>query len=475
MATPEVQLQEDGRTILVTFYAALRAVKFYPLDNETVQKALADLHSAVTTVISREGLVDFRVVGDFFFLNESRLRLDLRNFSTFGAVAQAFRTHGIGEMHVDRGIATGEWAAFLSLLLREPAEPDPYEGFTRQMAGTRIRHIDVEPEREIEPLDLEEAALEGAKRTYTFSVQMARDVLSDVRIGRAVNVRKVKRAVQTIVDQVLTNEPSMVAMTHLRDFDEYTFTHSVNVCIFSVVIGQRLGLEKLDLYELGLGALFHDVGKMRIPEDVLNKPEGLNEEEWEMMKEHPTDGLLELFHLHGFNDVPYRQMLMAYEHHMKTNLQGYPTSRRPRKLSLFSLIVSVADAFDAGTSVRSYQYRPWPPDAVLREMRENPKRGFSPIVVKALITATGIYPVGTLVILDSYEMGVVTRANPDPKKLHQPEIKVLSDGMGTPLTTPVTVRLDEVDEATGELKRSIIKTADPNRYGIQVADYVTTT
>lgn len=475
MTNPDLQLQEDGRRILVLLYAALRAVKFYPLDNDTVQKAIGELHSAVRTLIAREGLMDFRVVGDFFFLNEIRLRLDLRNFSTFGSVAQTLHRHGVGEVHVEAGVERAEWAAFLSILLRDPAEEDPFEAVVRRMMGTTIRRVSVEPERDVEPLDLEEAALEGAKRTYAFSVQMARDVLTDVRIGRAVNVRKVKRAVQTIVDQVLTNEPSMVAMTHLRDFDEYTFTHSVNVCIFSVVIGQRLGLEKLDLYELGLGALFHDVGKMRVPEEVLNKPEGLDEREWALMKEHPTDGLLQLFQLHGFNDVPFRQMLMAYEHHMKMDLRGYPRNRRPRKPTLFSMIVSVADGFDAGTSQRSYQYRPWPPDAVLREMRENPKRGFHPLIVKALITATGIYPVGTLVILDSYEMGVVTRANPDPKKLHQPEIKILSDDMGTPLAVPRSVRLDEVDEVTGDLKRSIIKTADPNRYGIQVADYVTVT
>jgi HD-GYP domain-containing protein (c-di-GMP phosphodiesterase class II) len=111
---------------------------------------------------------------------------------------------------------------------------------------------------------------------------MAREVLTDVRIGKAVNVRKVKRAVQSIVDQVLSDEPSIVAMTTLREFDEYTFTHSVNVCIFSVVIGQRIGLEKSHLYELGLGALFHDVGKSRVDEAVLNKAQKLSPAEWEI-------------------------------------------------------------------------------------------------------------------------------------------------------------------------------------------------
>jgi len=466
-------LQDEGRRVLVTLYAALRAVRFYPVDNETVQRALADLHQAVEDVLRKEEGMSFRTVGEFFFLNEVRLRLDLRNFSTFGAVARALQQHGIGEVVVAPGMAREEWIPFLSLLLRAPGEEDPYEAFLEGLEATPVRHLTTEAEREVRDLDLDEEAMEGARRTYAQSVQTAKEVLTDIRIGRAVNVRKVKRAVQTIVDQVLNNEPSIIAMTHLREFDEYTFTHSVNVCIFSVVIGQRIGLERRQLYELGLGALFHDVGKMRLDTEVLNKAGALDENEWIAMKEHPSDGLLELFHLHGFADIPYRQMLMAYEHHMKVDLSGYPVSRRPRELSLFSRIVGVADAFDAGTSKRSYQFRPWPPDAVLREMRDNPARGFDKVLVKALITATGVYPIGTLVVLDTYELAVVSRANTVPERLHQPEVKILSDPMGVPVARPYVVRLDEVDPSTGQLRRSIIKTANPVRYGIDVASFVT--
>ncbi len=466
-------VQDRGRRVLVALYAALRAVRFYPVDNETVQRALEDLHRTVEEVLQADEGMSFRTVGEFFFLNEVRLRLDLRNFSTFGAVARALQQHGIGEVEVLPGMERSEWTPFLSLLLRAPAGEDPYETFLEGLAGTPVQHLRTQPEQEVRDLDLEEESMEGARRTYAQSVQTAKEVLTDIRIGKAVNVRKVKRAVQSIVDQVLANEPSIVAMTHLREFDEYTFTHSVNVCIFSVVIGQRLGLERRQLYELGLGALFHDVGKMRVEFRILNKTGALDEEEWGAMKEHPTDGLLQLFQLHGFNEIPYRQMLMAYEHHMKTDLSGYPTTRRARALSLYSRIVAVADAFDAGTSRRSYQFRPWPPDAVLREMRDNPARGFDRVIVKALISATGVYPVGTLVVLDTYELAVVTRANPNIERLHQPEVKILSDPMGVPVARPYAVRLDALDPDSGRPRRSIIKTADPTRYGIQVSDFVT--
>jgi HD-GYP domain-containing protein (c-di-GMP phosphodiesterase class II) len=454
-------------------YGALRALKFYPLENDVVQQALEEVHGITSVILAREGLVELKVLGDFFFLNEARLRLDLRNFSTFGSFARALREHKVGQVVVDRGVQPQEWAPFLLLLLR-PADVDqPFETFAQRLSQAPVARIDVRPEREVNQVDFESEAMEGAKRTYAYSVQMAREVLSDVRIGKAVNVRRVKRAVQSIVDQVLSDEPSIVAMTTLREFDEYTFTHSVNVCIFSVVIGQRIGLEKshLYLYELGLGALFHDVGKSRVDEAVLNKAQKLSPAEWEILQEHPTDGLLELFRLHGFQDVPYRQMLIAYEHHMK-KAGGYPKNRRAREPGLFSRIVAVADAFDAGTSVRSYQYRPWPPDQVLREMRDKPERGFDPALVKALITATGVYPVGTLVILDTFELAVVTKANPDPKRAHQPEVKIISDPKGVTLAVPEVAVLDQLDPSTGRPRRTVIKTADAARYGIRVADYV---
>jgi HD-GYP domain-containing protein (c-di-GMP phosphodiesterase class II) len=474
VAASPTSTQDSGRKLLAAIYGGMRALKLYPLENEVVQQSLADLHGLVgAAAADRGGAVEIRMMGDFFFLNETRLRLDLRNFSTFGSLALALRGHGVGEIVVDPQVASTEWAPFLTLFLRPPDAGDPFDGFLNRLAATRVQRISVRPEREAPPLDLKGEAMEGAKRTYAYSVQAARDALSDVRIGRAVNVGKVKRAVQGIVDQVLTNEPCILAMTTLREFDEYTFTHSVNVCIFSVVIGQRLGLGKAQLYELGFGALFHDVGKTRIGGEVVNKEDSLTDAEWEILREHPTEGLLEIFQMQGFLDIPYRQMLIAYEHHMKTDLTGYPPIRRPREIGLFSRIVAVADGFDAGTSVRSYQYKPWTPDAVLREMRDNPKRGFDPLLVKALMTATGVYPVGTLVILDTFELAVVTRANPDPARPHQPEVKILADSMGMPLAEPRVVSLDEVNPSTGEARRTIIKTADANRHQIDVAAYVT--
>jgi HD-GYP domain-containing protein (c-di-GMP phosphodiesterase class II) len=363
----------------------------------------------------------------------------------------------------------------MSLLLQDgDGSEAAYERFLKRFKDTGVANIAIDAMRgveEPEDTDDEDRQKEAAKLTYFQSVHVAKEVMGDMRLGRAVNLRRVKRAVQSIVDQVLNNETSMLGMTALRDYDEYTFTHSVNVSIISVIIGQKLALTKVQLYELGLGALFHDLGKQRIDPAVINKPSGLNEEEWAQMQRHPTEGLLALFGMRGMAEVPYRAMLLAYEHHMKTDLTGYPRNLRPRKPTLFSNIVAVADGFDAATSKRSYQQQPWGADEVLREMRENPRRGYDPLLVKALINVTGVFPVGTLAILDTHEMAVVTKRHPDPTKVHQPLVKIISDSGGSMLAEPIEADLSEVDPATGGAKRAVIKTTDPDRYGIRISDY----
>jgi HD-GYP domain-containing protein (c-di-GMP phosphodiesterase class II) len=450
-------LQPMGRTLVHAIYTAAQSLKLYPLENATVQKALDELFNICRRLLDREGILDLKLVGDFIFLNDARLRLDLYDYLAFSYVAALLHKHWIGEVEFEAALTRDDLAPLISSMLQDAAAEDvAFERFYERLVASHAKHIRVEPGKGIE---------------VDQSVHVAKEVLTDMRLGRAVNLRRVKRAVQSIVDQVLNNETSIVGMTTLRDYDEYTFTHSVNVCIFSVVIGQKLGLSKLQMYELGLGALFHDIGKQRIDAAVTNKTGPLNEQEWRLMQQHPTEGLLALFSMRGLSEAPYRPMLQAYEHHMKIDLTGYPKSRRPRDPTLFSRIVAVADGFDAATSKRSYQSQPWPPDEVMREMRENPNRGYDQLLVKAFINVTGVFPPGTLCILDTQELAVVIARNPDPQRVHQPIVKILSNALGAMIAEPVTVDLSELDPATGQPVRTILKTTDADRYGIKVSSY----
>jgi len=263
----------------------------------------------------------------------------------------------------------------------------------------------------------------------------------------------------------------LMGLTTIRDYDEYTFTHSVNVCIFAVALGKKLGFSKLQLYDLGMTALLHDVGKARVPVEILNKTTGLDEGEWKLMQAHPWLGALTLFGLRGYDEIPYRSILVAYEHHMKQDLTGYPRSVRPRNLGLFSRIVSVADGFDAATTRRSYQTVPIEPDQVLREMWENPKRGYDTVLVKALINLIGVYPVGTCVILDTFEVAIVAATNPEPTQLNRPLVRLVISSEGAAIPPPGTpVNLAERD-GNGAYVRSIVKVTNPSRYGLTVGDY----
>jgi HD-GYP domain-containing protein (c-di-GMP phosphodiesterase class II) len=299
---------------------------------------------------------------------------------------------------------------------------------------------------------------------------VTKDLMTSVRMGRSPNVKKIKRVVQGIVDQLLNEETSLIGLTTIRDYDEYTFTHSVNVCIFSVALGKRLGFNKLQLYDLGMAALFHDIGKSRVPSEEINKTTGQDEDEWRLIAAHPWMGALALFQLLGQQDLPYRAMVVAHEHHMKMDLTGYPRPIRPRTMSMFSKIVAVADGFDAATSRRSYQTVPLNPAQVLQEMRDNPRRGMDPVVVKAFINLTGIYPVGTLVVLDTFELGLVHAVNPIPEMLSRPIVRVISDAQANLVHPGTLVDLAEQLE-DGMYLRTIIKTENPERYGIRVGDY----
>ena len=467
-------IRHSGRVFLLAFYAALRALKLYPVENATVQRSLDELQSAALTLLEREPELELRLSGDFLFINTTRLRLELDNFAAFSNLLALLRAFEIGVFRTLPGVERREWQAVLSILLSVSSDTsvqDRYTALVERLGQAGAPHLDFEPYSEgHEALSAQESR-EMAKRTYSQGVAVTKEVVNSIRLGRTSNVKKVKRAVQMIVDQVLTNELSIMGLTTLRDYDEYTFTHSVNVCIFAVALGRRIGLTKLQLYDLGMTALLHDIGKAKVPIEILNKTHGLAEEEWRVIQAHPWRGAMTLFGLPAYEELPYKSILVAYEHHMKTDLSGYPRSIRPRALGIFARIVAVADGFDAATTRRAYQTVPIEPDQVLREMWTNPKRGYDPIIVKALINLLGVYPVGTCVILDSLEVAIVSQANADLKLLNRPTVRIALEATGGTVPPPGhPVDLAERG-ADGSYLRSIVKVTNPERYNLTVGDY----
>ena len=466
-------LRRAGRQLVVSIYGAMRQIRLYPPENEAVRHALDELAAAGRGVIDKERELEIRATNEFIFVNATRLRLGLDNYASFSQILSTLRAAGIGSFRVSAEAQARDWLVFLSVLMAEAkSEGESTPGDVLQkLHDAGVTAFDLGPLlHNDDDSDFQLRVKEAAKRTYAQSVAVTKDVINSVRMGRAPSIKRIKRVVQSIVDQILTEETSLLGLTTIRDYDEYTFTHSVNVCIFSVALGRRLGLSKLQLYDLGLAALFHDIGKSRVPLTVLNKVDGLSEDDWRWLAAHPWLGVLALFHMRGQQELPYRAMVVAFEHHMKMDLTGYPRPVRPREQSIFSRIVAVADGFDAATTRRVYHTVPLSPAAVLAGMRDNPRRGMDHVVVKGFINLLGIFPVGTLVVLDTFELAVVHAPNPRPESMSRPIVRVVSDDRGNVLYPGFLVDLTELAPG-GAHKRTIIKTDAPERYGINVGDY----
>ena len=250
-AADNASVRKSGRSLVFALHGALRAVKLYPLENAAVQKALADVTAQARELLSIEDTLEIRLSGEIIFVNATRLRLDLENFASFSHLLSLFRTCGVGCIHVRSDVQQKDWMIFLSQLQAPgPENPaDRFDDLVQRLQTAGVSAITVEM-----PVEQEDAnrggSKEKAKRTYAQCVTVTKDLMTGVRLGQSPNIKKIKRVVQTIVDQILNDESSLIGLTAILDYDEYTFTHSVNVCIFSVALGKRLGLSKLQLYDL---------------------------------------------------------------------------------------------------------------------------------------------------------------------------------------------------------------------------------
>lgn len=466
--------RDRGRNFLLALYDALRTVKAYPIEHTKVGQALDHVASAAGEILDEEGALEARISGQLLDVNAVRLRLDLDNFASFGHVISTLSKAGIGWVRMEKPASSSEWKTFVSQLLKfaagEPSENriDEFRQVIRDRGVSRIEVGSPMEEQARFAGELERKRV--AKQTYEQSVAVTKELYGSTRLGRSMQLKQMRHAVRSIVDQVLDNEVTSVGLTTLNDYDRYTFAHTVNVCIFSVAIGRRLGLSKSRLFDLGMVALLHDVGKSRVPLEIVAKEGELTEAEHAKMQAHTWLGALSVYRLRDYGEIPFRGMITAYEHHIKVDLSGYPKVIRPRTPSVFSKIVGVAAAFDAATSTRSYSAAK-SPDVVLRELWDDPNQGHDPVLVKALINLLGIYPVGTCVILDTHELAIVHAANSDAAQVHRPIVRLICDADGVWLDEPPLVDLADT-EADGSFSRSIIKVTDPTKYLINVSDYI---
>ncbi len=257
-----------------------------------------------------------------------------------------------------------------------------------------------DPQAEAEGLTRE---VETGLVVYSDAKSYIDAVLEDIRLGHSLDTRRARKLVSNVVDSVVRNVNALLLLTNLRHKDEYTSQHCVNVCILAVAFGRYLGLEKHDLNDLGLGALLHDIGKMKVPLEILNKPGRLTAEEFAVIKGHPTHGRRILDRVDG---VPERVLDVVLSHHERADGSGYPRGARHSDISRFAMIVAIVDVYDAVTSDRVYHAGTSPHDA-LTMMYDRAPQTFDTDLFESFIRCLGIYPVGSLVELSTGEVAVV--------------------------------------------------------------------
>ncbi len=274
-------------------------------------------------------------------------------------------------------------------------------------------------------------------------------------------VDKVARDITTIISR---DRGSSLALTSLRDYDDYTFTHSANVAILSVTLASNILNDTELLNQLARAALLHDIGKTRVPQEILNKPGKLTNEEWHLMRKHPMLGVKILEQQEQVNKLA---VLIACQHHMKYDKSGYPAIEGFRSLHPLVLIVNICDVYDAITSKRPYK-KTLPPDKALSIMMRLIGCDFEPQLFKIFTQMIGIYPPGTLVRLNSKELAVTRTAQ--PQALLLPEVKIIANESGSLLEKPLIINLS--DEQQNSPKRSIEAVLDPKEENIDIISYI---
>ncbi len=466
-------LQELGKDLVNQLSVSLHIAQIYDRENSVYIRQMENFYLLVSSLLEKEQEINLQSKKGYLFVNETRLKFSFDGYVASKFIMETFRKFGFESLIFDASINQPELSEFISILAQEHAEgEDPFEKLQKKILSSNLQHIRMEKfgsEWDTEDDSSLENQKKQAKRRFFKTLTVAQEMVESAKTGRSINTTKSKRAIQFLIDQLIKNESNLMSLTAIKNFDEYTFAHSVNVCILSVSLGARLGLSKGKLSELGFAALFHDIGKVRLPLNILNKPGELNEEEWKEVRKHPVLGVKALLSKRSIDRFSTRAMVVSFEHHLKMDLSGYPPVSFKKELNLCSRIVSIADVYDSMTSGRVYTKTPSTPDEALRKMLQDEGKVFDPVLLKVFINMLGIYPVGSVVILDTSEVGVVMKAN--PVELSRPEVAIIADKTGKKEKIE-TVDLTKTDEATEKYSRTILKTIDPRQYDLDIARYI---
>lgn len=453
--------QQRARDLIARLYALRRAKRLYPLEHPALEAAARELFDVVSAYHAEGTDVPLTFFEDEVLLGEHVLPEDsvlfdqlIRDMTAIGAGSVTFR----------RGLAAAEVIRLASVVgARYDEVASVPGGIAALVENARLEHIDVSAVNVVRD-DLtvrEEDAEQAAKASYSNAVDLLRELERLIRTNQPMSAGHVKGTVRSLVDNVLRNRYAMLEFSSLKRFDEYTFYHSVNVAILSLALGSTLTRDYRFLSSLGVGALLHDVGKLSVPIDVLNKTTPLTSDEWAEIREHPVRGA-EIAAL--TSGLDRSSMVCILEHHMRYDLTGYPARSPARAQHVASRIVAVADAYDAMTSQRPYS-APRMQDEAMGIIVKGAGSALDPVLVRLFVDTLGYYPPRSIVLLSTGETAVVV--SPSPSDRAKPVVRVIAEKGGA-MISPFDVDLSSPD---GD-GREVVRCLDPSGMNVDIADFL---
>jgi HD-GYP domain-containing protein (c-di-GMP phosphodiesterase class II) len=450
-------------TQLVTQMSIL--IKMSKLHGRTNTALDSPVESALTVIktLAQEEPISVRMQNDFLFLGQRHLKITAAQMPVFSTVIDTLNQWCIGGVTFSKDVESRDFRELIFQLGMFDATNSSISTLRASLDQQSVKGIELEERRVLR-------GKSSAKSRYANAATAVGTLVQDSREKGTIGFKQAKRAIQSIVDLMMNDEASLLGLTTLRCHDQYTHNHSVNVALLSMALGNRAGYPKVELADLGLAALFHDLGKATIPMEVLNKPGEFTEEEWAMMRNHPTEGALSLTKMRGIANLPGRMASASFEHHMNLDFSGYPKLNVSWKLSMTGRILMIADCYDAMTSSRVYRREPMSPSKVLGFMFGKAGKSFDATLMKLFMTCVGIIPIGSLVLLDSNELAVVLKPTADPAEAEYPYVKVITDTQGSPIDNGREIDLREKDE-NGEYRNYIIRLIDNTEHKFDTSRY----
>jgi len=444
---PRVQLAED---LLRQLAAALRSAQLYSPGHPLITRNLKSLTATIQLLHGLAPSTVIGVVGEKIIVDE----VPLAKAEILGSLVRRLKQIGIERITIDRGVTPEEIKTLVDAVVTLEPRPDGEPPQFPALPHVRVGRITVEQTGEGDKADMA-----TFKRLYTEAVSVAESIWDSARTESQPDATVARTMIDGLAQAVSQNRTALLALTTLKNYDNYTFTHMVNVSILTMGQARALRIDGSLLREFGLAGLMHDIGKVKTPLEVLNKPDKLTADEFTIMKRHTVEGA-EI--LRATPDIPTLAPIVAFEHHLRLDGTGYPEAVTRRTLNLGTMLCSIADVYDAMRSQRAYQ-QALPTDRILEVLKRKDGLQFDRHLVRRFAQLIGIYPVGNFVRLDTGETAIVVNVYaPDP---HRPQVRVIFDRAGLRLERPYEVSLWQTDRAEGQ-PGSIVAPIDPAEVGI---------